>query len=182
MRRTAARTSVLAGISFLEASVFPIPADVLLIPMVLADRKAAWRIAGICTLASVLGGLAGYGIGYLLFELIGRPILEFYGFTAAFAEAQAMYHEWGIWIVAAGAITPMPYKVVTIASGVAQLDLATFLLVSIVSRGFRYYVVAGVVWYFGPPIRKLVERNLGLATTAFFALLIGGFVVVKYAI
>jgi len=171
----------LATISFAESSVFPIPADVLLMPMVLARRERAFQYAAICTLASVLGGLAGYAIGYGLFETAGRPILEFYGAMAEYAEFQALYNEWGAWIVIAGGITPIPYKVITIASGVTQLDLLVFTIASVFARGVRFFAVAGLIWYLGPPIRAWLERNLALATTLFFAVLFGGFIVIRYA-
>jgi len=172
----------LAVVSFVESSVFPVPPDILLVPMVLANRAAAMRIALVCTVASVLGGLAGYGIGYFLFETVGRPLLDVYGYADRFAEFRQMYNEWGGWIVAGAGLTPFPYKVITIASGVTQLDLATFTVASVLSRGLRFFVEAGLLWYFGPPVRGLVERNLGLAATTFFVLLLGGFVVVRYIV
>ena len=156
----------LAAISFIESSVFPIPPDVLLIPMVLAARTQAWRIAAVCTVASVLGGLAGYGIGAFLFEALGRPLLEFYGYAGKFESFRAQYNEWGAWIVAGAGITPFPYKVITIAS--------------VLSRGARFFMVAALLWWIGPPVRVFIERHLALLTTAFFALLFGGFIVLKY--
>ncbi len=172
----------LAVVSFVESSVFPIPPDVLLIPMVLAAPARAWRIALVCTLASVAGAAAGYAIGYFLFEAVGRPLLDFYGYTAEFSEFQATYNEWGIWIVAGAALTPFPFKVITIASGVTGLDPVTFILASLVARGLRFYVEAAILWRFGPPVRELVERNLGLAATLFFVCLLGGFALVRYVV
>ncbi len=172
----------LAAVSFAESSVFPVPPDVLLLPMVLAARRRAWAIAGVCTAASVAGGLAGYGIGYFLFEAVGRPVLEFYGHGARFAELQALYREWGGWIVAGGAFTPFPYKVITIASGVVALDPVTFTAASAVSRGARFFLEAALLWAFGPPIRRFVEANLPLLATLFFVLLFAGFVVVRWLI
>ncbi len=169
-------------VSFAESSVFPIPVDVLLIPMVLAARDKAWRIAAACTAASVIGGLAGYGIGYGLFEAVGKPILEFYGAMPKFDEFRSLYNEWGAWIVIMAGVTPFPYKVITIASGATQLDLVVFTIASIVSRAIRFFFVAAVIWYFGPPIRTWLERNLGLATTIFFICLIGGFLVIKFLV
>ena len=192
LRRTYDWTLSLAGhrhamlalvlVSFAESSVFPIPVDVLLIPMVLAARERAWRIAAACTAASVIGGLAGYGIGYGLFEAVGRPILEFYGAMAKFEEFRALYNEWGAWIVIMAGVTPFPYKVVTIASGATHLDLVVFTVSSVVSRALRFFFVAAVIWYFGPPIKGWLERNLGLATTLFFVALIGGFLVIKFVL
>jgi len=170
---------ILAVISFVESSVFPIPPDVLLIPMVLAAPHRAWLIAGVCTVSSVLGGMAGYAIGALLFEAIGRPVLELYGYMAEFAQFQARYNAWGAWIVFGAGLTPFPYKVVTIASGVTDLNLTTFIAASVLSRGMRFFLVAALLWYFGEPIRLFIERNLGWLTILFFVLLLGGFLVLR---
>ncbi len=170
----------LAGVSFVESSVFPVPPDILLVPMVLAARRRAWAIAGVCTVASVAGGLAGYGIGFFLYEAVGRPLLEFYGHGARFGEFQALYRDWGAWIVAFAGVTPFPYKVITIASGVVALDPVTFTLASAVSRGGRFFIEAALLWHFGPPIRRFIEANLPLVTGLFFAALIAGFVVVGW--
>ena len=167
-------------ISFIESSVFPIPPDILLVPMILAARDKAWKIAGVCTLASVLGGIAGYGIGYFLYESIGLPLLELYGKADKFAEFQNMYNEWGAWVVAMGGVTPFPYKVITIASGVTHLDMVTFIVASVLSRGVRFYLEALLLWYFGDPIRDFVERYLGLLVTGGFVVLFGGFLLVKF--
>ena len=171
---------VLAAIAFIESSVFPIPPDVLLIPMVLAARQRAWLIAGVCTIASVAGGIAGYGIGYYLFEQVGRPVLEFYGYMEKFGEFKEQYNAWGAWIVFGAGLTPFPYKVITIASGVTQLDFWTFNIASMVGRGGRFFLIAGLLWLYGPPIRTFIEKNLGLLTVLFFVLLLGGFVAVRY--
>ena len=171
---------VLAAVAFIESSLFPIPPDVLLIPMVLGARHKAWLYAGICTVASVLGGLLGYVIGAFLFELVGEPILAFYNYTQEFGEFESIYNRWGMWIVFLAGFTPFPYKVVTIASGVAALDLVTFMAASLVARGARFFIVAGLLWQFGPPIRTFIEKNLGWLTVLFFVLLFGGFVVLKY--
>jgi len=169
----------LALISFIESSVFPIPPDVLLIPMVLAARDRAWIIAGVATAASVAGGFAGYAIGSVFFEGLGQPILDFYGYTEKFREFADLYNEWGIWIVGGAGFTPFPYKVITIASGVTGLDLTEFGIASLVSRGARFFLVAALLWKFGPPLRRFIEGNLALLTTAFFVLLVGGFVVLR---
>ncbi len=170
----------LAAISFIESSVFPIPPDVILIPMVLAARDKAWKLALVCTVASVIGGMAGYGIGYFLFESIGRPIVDFYGYGAKFAAFQETYNQWGAWIVAAAGLTPFPYKVITIASGVTALNPLTFIIASAVSRGVRFFIVAALLWKFGAPIRTFIEKNLGWLTAAFFLLLFGGFLLIRY--
>lgn len=167
----------LAAVSFIESSVFPVPPDVMLIPMVLARRDRAWRIALVCTAASVLGGLAGYAIGLFAFEAVGRPVLEFYGYAPRFAEFQDKYNAWGAWVVFFAGLTPFPYKVITILSGVTALDILVFTVSSLVARGLRFYVVAGLLWYFGEPIRTFIERRLGLLFTVFSVLLVGGFAV-----
>jgi membrane protein YqaA with SNARE-associated domain len=170
----------LAVVSFIESSVFPIPPDVMMIPMILSDRSKAWRIALITTLASVAGGLFGYAIGSLFFDVLGRLILDLYGYADKFASFADRYNEWGAWIVFGAGVTPFPYKVITIASGVTQLDLLIFMIASVLARGIRFFAVAGLLWYFGPPIRRLLERHLGLITTVFFVLLLGGFVAIKW--
>ncbi len=171
---------VLAVIAFAESSVFPIPPDVMLIPMVLADRDRAFRLALICTVASVLGGCFGYAIGYFLFEAVGRPMLEFYGYTEQFGRFQQNYNEHGAWIVAFFGLTPFPYKVITIASGVTHLDLLAFVVASLASRAARFYLVAALLWRFGTPIRAFIERYLGWLTLVFFVALVAGFAAVKF--
>jgi membrane protein YqaA with SNARE-associated domain len=171
---------VLAAVAFAESSVFPIPPDVLIIPMVLAARDRAWRIAAVATLASVLGGLLGYAIGAGLYESLGRPILELYGQVDRFEMFQEKYNEWGAWIVAGAGLTPFPYKVITIASGVTNLDLTVFTTASALSRGARFALEVGLLWWLGPPIRVFIERNLPILTVVFFVLLFGGFIAVRY--
>ena len=171
---------VLAAVAVVESSVFPIPPDVLLIPMVLAARNSAWRYAAICTIASVLGGMLGYAIGSGLYEGVGRPILDFYGYGAKFSDFTARYNEYGGWIVFIAGVTPFPYKVITIASGVTDLDFATFTTASVLARGLRFFVVAALLYWIGQPIREFVEKRLGLMFTIFCVLLIGGFVLIKF--
>lgn len=170
----------LAIISFIESSIFPIPPDILIIPMVLAARHRAWLIALVATVSSVLGGIAGYAIGFYLFEAVGRPILEFYGYLDRFQDFSLAFNEYGWWIVFGAGLTPFPYKVITIASGVTALDLATFTVASVVARGGRFFLVAALLWAFGEPIRAFIERRLGLLTVVFFVLLVGGFVAIRY--
>jgi len=170
----------LAVVAFIESSVFPIPPDVLMIAMIVARPSRAFVIAGVATAASVIGGLAGYWIGYGAFETLGRPVLEFYGKDAYFAEFQARYNEWGAWAVLIAGVTPFPYKVITILSGATALSLPVFLLASIVARGLRFFIVAALLWKFGAPIRDFIERRLGLVFSVFMGLLLGGFVLVRY--
>jgi membrane protein YqaA with SNARE-associated domain len=171
--------AILATISFIESSVFPIPPDVLLIPMILAQRDRAFLIAGVCTVASVAGGFLGYVIGYGLYETIGVAILEFYGYLEKFTEFQGMYNENGAWIVFFAGLTPFPYKVITIASGVTALDPTVFGVASVLSRGLRFFIVAALLWYWGPWIRGFIDRYFGWLTLAFFVLLFGGFAALR---
>jgi len=171
---------VLAAVSFIESSFFPIPPDVMLVPMVLAERTKAWRFALICTIASVLGGIAGYAIGAFLFDQLGQPILAFWGYEEKFATFQAEYAEWGAWAVLFAGLTPFPFKVITILSGAASLDIWVFTISAIVARGGRFFIEAALLWWFGEPIRAFVERRLGWVAAATLVALIGGFVVAKF--
>ena len=150
--------------------------------MVLAAREKAWRIALVCTVASVLGGMAGYAIGYYLFEAVGRPLLAFYGYGDKFAVFTETYNEWGAWAVFIAGSTPFPYKVITIVSGVTALSLPIFIICSILARGLRFFLVAGLLWYYGEPIRAFIEKRLGLLFILFSVLLVGGFVLLKYVL
>lgn len=174
-------TGALAVVSFVESSVFPIPPDVLLIPMVIANRAKAWWLAFVCTVSSIAGALLGYAIGAFFFEAIARPILSFYGYLEKFDAFADYYNSWGAWAVLIAGVTPFPFKVITIASGATKLSLPVFIVASIVARGIRFFVVAGLLYFFGPPIRDFIEARLGLMFTIFVALLVGGFVVVRYA-
>ncbi len=190
LRRLYDRTLELAGhrhamwalalVAFVESSVFPIPPDLLIIPMVLAAPAQAWRIAMVTTLASVLGGLLGYGIGAGLYEAVGEPILALYGYEEKFAAFSDSYNEWGALIVFTAGFSPLPYKIFTIASGVTELNLAVFLVASLVSRGARFFLVAGLLWYFGEPVRRFIENNLPALALAFCVLLLAGFLAVRY--
>jgi len=170
----------LAAIAFVESSIFPIPPHALLVPMVLANRGMAWTYAAVTTLSSVLGGVLGYAIGFFLFDAVGEPILEFYGKAEAFAQFAERYNEWGAWIVFIAGITPFPYKVITIASGATQLDFPVFMAASVAARGLVFFVISGLLYWFGPPIRNFIERRLGLVTAIFIAALAGGFILIKY--
>jgi membrane protein YqaA with SNARE-associated domain len=167
-------------VSFAESSVFPIPPDILLIPMILARPRQAWRLAAYCTLASVMGGLLGYAIGYFLFDAIGRPILEFYHAMDRYDALKAGFDQWGVWIIILKGMTPIPYKLITIASGVAHFDLGLFIAASIVSRSLRFFLVAAILWQFGDAARRFIEKRLTLATSLFAVALVGGFVALRY--
>ncbi|TNE63223.1 MAG: DedA family protein [Alphaproteobacteria bacterium] len=170
----------LAGLSFAESSFFPIPPDFLMIPMILADRRKAWRLATITLIASVLGAMAGYAIGALLYEAVAEPIINFYGYGEKFAAFQQYYADYGILIVLVAGMTPIPFKVITIASGVAGLNPLVFVLSAIPARGSRFFLVAGLLWFFGEPIRTFIEKRLGLVMTAGVLGIIGGFVALKF--
>lgn len=171
----------LGAVSFAESSFFPIPPDVLLIPMVISDRQRAWRLATICTVTSVAGAMAGYFIGAALFDVLALPLLSLYGYAEKFASFAEIYNQWGVWIVLlAGGLTPIPFKVITIASGATGLDFFTFVLFSLLARGSRFFTVAGLLYWFGPPIRDFIEKRLGLVFTVGMVALIGGFVALKF--
>ena len=170
----------LFAVSFIESSFFPIPPDVMLIPMVLATPQKAWKIAGVATVASVLGGYFGYAIGVFLFDAVALPLLNFYGYAHQFDVFSSYYHEWGAWIVFGAGITPFPYKVITIASGVVHLDLLIFTIASILARGGRFFLVAWLLKKYGEPMKEFIEKNLGMLAVLFFVLLIGSFVLIKY--
>lgn len=169
----------LALVAFAESSVFPIPPDVLLIPMILAARSKAWRIAAVATVASVLGGAFGYYIGYALFDVVGQPVLAFYGKEEGFAAFAERYNEMGPIAVLVAGVTPFPYKVITITSGATGLDFWIFMGASLVARGLRFFIVAALLWHFGPPIRDFIERRLGLVFAIAVVLLLGGFAAIK---
>ncbi|WP_455373102.1 YqaA family protein [Limibacillus halophilus] len=173
-------TRVLAAVAFIESSFFPIPPDAMIIPMIVADRAKAWKIAAVASIFSVLGGFFGYLIGYVFFDSIGQALLDFYGYQEKFETVKDFFNEWGGWFVAAAGFTPLPYKVITIASGVTQMDLLLFGVASAISRSARFFLEAAILWYFGPPVRAFVEKRLGLVAALSFALLIGGFLALKY--
>lgn len=172
----------LAGVSFAESSFFPIPPDVVLIPMCVARRDRAFHYAFICTVSSVIGGLFGYAIGYFLFETIGEPIMQFYAKTDDFSALQARYDQWGGWIILAKGMTPIPYKILTILSGVLKQNLLVFIAASVAARAMRFYLVAALIWKYGAPVQEFIEKRLMLVTLLFLILLIGGFAAIKYVV
>ncbi|UOA27498.1 YqaA family protein [Pseudosulfitobacter sp. DSM 107133] len=171
---------LLAGIAFIESSVFPIPPDILMIPMIIARPSRAWLIATIALVASVLGGLLGYAIGALAFDTLGQPILAMLGKADAMAEFNTRFNDLGFWAVLGAGITPFPFKVITIMSGWTGMPLGTFIVTSILARGIRFFVVAGLLWRFGAPIRDFIERRLGLVFTLCLLLLVVGFYATRY--
>jgi membrane protein YqaA with SNARE-associated domain len=172
--------AALALISFAESSFLPLPPDILLVPMTLAQPRRAWLIATVCTIASVAGGYVGYAIGSFLFDTIGLHVLEFYHMMDKYEAFKTAFAEWGAWIIVIKGLTPIPFKLVTIASGAAQFDLVTFTMASIVSRGLRFFVLAALLWRYGEPIRDFIERRLMLVTSLVAAALVGGVLVLRY--
>jgi membrane protein YqaA with SNARE-associated domain len=170
----------LAAISFIESSFFPIPPDVLLAPMCLARPDRAWRYAAICTIASVLGALLGYAIGFFLFETIGQAILNFYGAGEDFESFKQAFNAQGWVIVLLAGFTPLPFKVITIAAGATAMPLYVLVVASIIARAARFFLVAALLWKFGPPMKAWIDRNFALATTVIGLAAVGGFLSLKY--
>jgi membrane protein YqaA with SNARE-associated domain len=169
----------LAALAFAESSFFPIPPDALLIPMALARPDRAWRFAAVCTVASVAGGALGYLIGYAVFDQLARPLIDFYGYGDRFAAFQDLYARYGLWVILIKGLTPIPYKIVTIASGAARFDFPLFMAASVVTRGARFFMVAALLRFFGTPVRDFIERRLTLVTSLLAAGVVGGFLVLK---
>ncbi|UWQ39014.1 DedA family protein [Leisingera aquaemixtae] len=170
----------LAAVAFVESSVFPIPPDVLMIPMILARPSRAWLVALVALAASVAGGMLGYAIGAFFYDSIGQPVLEAMGKGDSMAEFNARFNDFGFWAVLGAGITPFPYKVITIMSGWTGMPLGTFIATSILARALRFFIVAGLLWQFGAPVRNFIERRLGLVLSAFMVVLFGGFLMVRF--
>jgi membrane protein YqaA with SNARE-associated domain len=170
----------LAVVAFVESSFFPIPPDVLMIPMIIARPSRAFLIALVATVASVAGGMFGYYIGAALMESVGQPILELYGKGASFDEMAAVFNQYGAWAVVVAGVTFLPFKVITIASGVTGLPLGVFIVSSIFARALRFFLVAALLWRFGEPIRDFIERRLGLVFIVFCVVLVGGFALIGF--
>jgi len=169
----------LAVVAFAESSFFPVPPDALLIPMMLARPARAWRLAAICTAASVAGGALGYLIGVALFDQFAAPLLRAYGYGEAYARFQESFAAWGVWVILIKGLTPIPYKIVTIAAGAAHFNFAVFIAASLATRGARFFLLAALLRRFGPGVRDFIERRLTLVTTAAAAGLVGGFLVLR---
>jgi membrane protein YqaA with SNARE-associated domain len=170
----------LAAVAFAEASFFPVPPDVLLLLMGLARPRRAWEFAAICTVASVVGGALGYAIGYYLFDALMRTGIAHVLFgNDPLGAFEVWYARWGLWVILIKGLTPIPYKLVTIASGAAKFDFWVFMAASAVTRGTRFFIVATLLRYFGPVARDFIERWLMLVTSAVAAGVVGGFLLVK---
>ena len=171
---------VLGIVSFLESSVSPFPPDPLMIPMILSAPQKAWKLAFLTTFTSVLGGILGYALGYFLFETIGEWIISTYGLEQAFIKLKELFNTWGFWIILLKGLTPIPFKIVTLTSGVTGLDFITFIGASILSRGLRFYIEAFLLWKYGHKVRKHLEGNLMLITVMGISVLVIGFAVLKF--
>ncbi len=169
----------LCAVSFIESSFFPIPPDLFMIPLVLARRTEAFKIALYTTISSVLGGMFGYAIGYFLYDTVGIQILNFFHYAEKFQEFRHLYNDYGAWIVFGAGITPFPYKIITIASGVTHMNLVVFTIASIIARGMRFFLIAALLWKYGEPMKNYIEKNLGWLSIVFFILLVGGFMLIK---
>jgi len=170
----------LAIVAFVESSFFPIPPDVLMIPMILARPSRAWLIALVALVASVLGGILGYAIGAFFYDSIGQPILEAMGKGDAMLAFNTRFNDFGFWAVLGAGVTPFPFKVITIMSGWTGMPLGTFVATAILARAMRFFLVAALLWKFGTPIRDFIEKRLGLVFTVFIVLLFGGFLLIRY--
>lgn len=167
-------------LSFCESSFFPIPPDPLLIALCLGKRKRSLLFALNCTVASVLGGLFGYVIGYAAFETLAEPVLSFYGYGDKFDHYAELFKANGAIAVFIPALTPVPYKLVTIASGAAGLNIPVFIAASIVGRGLRFFVVAGLLWWLGEPVGRFIEKWFEWLTIGFAVALVGGFILIRF--
>ncbi len=170
----------MAFVSFAESSVFPIPPDVMLVPMIIARRDLAYRIATICTLASVAGGILGYAIGYFLYDSVGLWLVHLYGVHDAVAEFRSWYDSWGAAVILIKGLTPIPFKVVTIASGFFAYNFPLFVLLATITRGARFFLIAWLLKRYGEGVQAFIERRLNLIGTLVLVLLVGGFALVAY--
>ena len=167
-------------LAFAESSFFPIPPDVLLIALAISIPKKSFKYATVCTVGSILGGMLGYVIGLELIDTIGMPILNFYGAMDKYEYIQDLYMKYDAWAVGIAGFTPIPYKIFTIAAGAFKINFFVFVLASIVGRAGRFFLVAGLIWKFGPAIRDFIEKYFNYLSIAFMVLLIGGFLIIKY--
>ena len=166
--------------AFAEASFFPVPPDLLLIPMVIAAPTRAWGLASICTVCSVAGGALGWLIGAVLFERLALPIAHLYHAQDALLRFAQRFREYGLWVILVKGLTPIPYKIVSIAAGAAHFSLALFLAASLLTRGVRFFLIAGLLRQFGEPVRVFVERRLTLATSVVAAAAVAGILALKF--
>ena len=171
---------LMGTVSFMESSFFPVPPDAMLIPMALARPDRAWFFATLCTLTSVAGGLLGYFIGAVLYDTVGHWLIQLYGYGDKVEAFRAAYHEWGALIIVLKGMTPIPYKIVTIASGFAAYPILPFILLSFVARGMRFYLLAFLLNRYGPRARVMLEERLGMWVTIGAVVLVGGIIAAMY--
>ena len=170
----------LAVVSFAESSFFPIPPDIMIVPMALAQPKKIWLYAAVCSVASVLGGLLGYFIGAVLFESVGMAILNFFSMADGAETFKEQYNQWGHWVILIKGVTPIPYKLVTITSGAAGYNLFWFVVLSMITRSARFFILAALLSQFGPAIRRMLDQHLNLILTLFVVAIVGGFFAFQY--
>lgn len=171
---------ILGIVSFIESSFFPIPPDPLYMAMLMENRSRVWRLAFLCTVTSVAGGILGYYIGQVFFDTIGEEIIRTYHLEKSFENMKEGFQKWGFWLITLKGLTPVPYKIVTITSGVVGLNLATFIIASVIARGFRFYLLAALFWFYGPRIKEFIEKNLGLVSSlALGGLIVGYWIITK---
>ncbi len=170
---------VYIAVAFAESSFFPLPPDLLMIPMVVANKSLAWRLAFWGTVASVIGGLFGYFIGSVLYATIGQWLVELYHLQAGAAKFHQGYNEWGFWIIVLKGLTPIPYKIVTIASGMANYPIGAFIGASVIARAFRFFLLAALLWRFGAFAKQMMDRYLGWCLIGSLGAIILGFIIVK---
>jgi membrane protein YqaA with SNARE-associated domain len=173
-------TWALGAIAFAESSFFPIPPDVILVPMSLARPKRAWFYAGLCTLCSVAGGILGYGMGLLLFDTVGHWLIDLYGYAAKMETLKASFATYGAIIILLKGLTPIPFKLVTIVSGILEYNFPLFVLLCCITRGARFFLLAGILHRFGEPIKLMLERHFATFMIGVVAMIVGGFVLAKY--
>jgi membrane protein YqaA with SNARE-associated domain len=173
---------IMGAVSFAESSFFPVPPDVMLIPMALARPERAYVLAAWCTATSVAGGLLGYAIGALLYDSVGAWLIQLYHYGDKVETFRAAYAQWGAWIILLKGLTPIPYKIVTITSGFAGYNLGLFVLFSIIARATRFFVLAFLLHRYGEQARHIIEKRLGLWVTLVAALVVIGIVIALYLI
>src|SRR5215510_6479189 len=173
-------TWTLGTVSFVESSFFPIPPDAMLLPMSLARPDRAYHFALVCTLTSVAGGILGYAIGYFLYESLGLWLIKLYGYGAKVEWFQEQYREWGAWFILIKGLTPIPYKLVTIVSGFAHYPILPFIVLSLITRGARFFIVAFVCHRYGDRAREIIEKRLEMWAIIFAVVLVVGIVAAVY--
>ncbi len=170
----------LGFVSFAESSFFPFPPDIMLVPMSVAQPKRAWLYAAVCTIGSVIGGIFGYMIGWLLYDTVGTWLINLYGYEHGVEQFRCLYAQWGSWIILVKGLTPIPYKIVTITSGFAGYSLFWFIVFSTLTRGARFFVLAGILNYFGAPLRAFIEKHLTSVVVGLVVFLVAGVLASHY--